>query len=168
MASSEDELAGVLAHEVSHVALRHPTKMIISAQRTKIVLELVRFGASQAAGKDKLLKSLTDSFGDVLDDIGKGVLKGYIKEREKEADLSAVQLMIDAGYNPRGLSSILRRLRVGGGTHGNPSVRADNVDKKIATYNGEIPKTLRYRTKRFNRFVPNRTRQIHLLQGSNQ
>ncbi|GMT49561.1 MAG: hypothetical protein IEMM0008_1100 [bacterium] len=167
LASNEEELAGAIAHGVSHVVLFHPTKSISSARRTEIVLDLVKYGASEAAGKDKLLKGLTKSFGGVLKDIGKETLKDYNRQWKKEADLMAVQLMINAGYDPRGLSSMLRKLKPGRGVHGNPSVRADNVDIKIATYNGKIPKTLRYRTKRFNRFVPNRTRRIHPLQRRN-
>ncbi len=58
-------------------------------------------------------------------------------------------------------------LWTGGRVHGDPGVRADDVDIKIATYHGAIPKTLRYRTKRFNRFVANHTRRIHPLQRRN-
>ncbi len=152
-ASNEDEIAGALAHEVSHVVLRHPTKSISSARRTEIVLDLIKYGASKASGKSKMLQGLTKVFGGVLDDIGKVVLKGYDKDAEKEADLAAVQLMINAGYNPRGLSAMLRKLKVGGGVHGSPKDRARDVDNKIATYGGKIPKMRRYRKNRFKDYV---------------
>ncbi len=152
-AANEDEIAGALAHEVSHVVLRHPTKSISSARKTEIVLDLIKYGASKATSKNKLLNSLTKSFGGVLDDIGKSVLKGYDKDAEKEADLAAVQLMINAGYNPKGLSAMLRKLKVGGGVHGSPKDRARDVDNKIATYSGKIPKMRRYRKNRFKDYV---------------
>ncbi len=154
-ASNEDEIAGALAHEVSHVVLKHPTKSISSARRTEIVLDLVKYGASEAASasKIKILNNLTKAFGGVIDDIGKGVLNGYNKDREKEADIAAVQLMINAGYNPKGLSAMLRKLKVGGGVHGNPKDRARDVDNKIATYGGKIPKMRRCRKNRFKRYV---------------
>ncbi len=153
MVSNEEELAGAIAHSVSHVVLYHPTKMIQSVRRTEIVLDLVKYGASEALGKDKLLNRLTKAFGGILDDIGKKAINGYIRKMEKEADLMAVQIMIDAGYDPRGLSSMLRKLKPGKGVHGNPGKRADEVDKRIATYNGEIPKTLRVRTRRFKSII---------------
>ncbi len=153
MAANEEELAGAIAHGVSHVVLRHPIKSVSSARRTDIVLGLVKYGAAEAADKNKLLKELTKSFGGVLEDIGKKTLKDYDKKWKKEADLMAIQIMINAGYDPRGLSSMLRKLKPDRRIHGKPSKRADDVDKRIATYNGEIPKTLRYRTRRFKSAV---------------
>ena len=150
LAKNEDELAGVLAHEVCHVVLKHPVKSIESARKNAAVGGLLKEGASVASG-GKVPESMMKAFDGVIKDVIKSVEKGYGKEQEKEADLNAVDLLVKAGYNPRGLSAMLRKLKVGGGVHGNPQDRANDVDSKIATYNNKIPQTLRVRTARFKK-----------------
>ncbi len=44
MASDEDELAGVIAHEVVHIVKKHSLESISESERTKAVAELVEFG----------------------------------------------------------------------------------------------------------------------------
>ncbi|MDH5681724.1 MAG: hypothetical protein OEZ36_09055, partial [Spirochaetota bacterium] len=85
--------------------------------------------------------------------VNKSVLNGYDAEKEKEADLASVKLMINAGYSPSGLSAMLRKLKVGGGVHGDPKLRADAVDHKISSHDHDIPVIVKARTKRFKRMV---------------
>ena len=152
-ASNEDELAGALAHEVNHVVLKHPTNSISDAQKNEAVSNLIKFGAGKAMSSDKALANLTGLFGNIIDEVNKSVLNGYDAQKEKEADLASVKLLIDAGYNPRGLSSMLRKLKKGGGIHGDPNVRARNVDNLIATFGGKVPKMLPKRNKRFKSMI---------------
>ncbi len=46
MASNEEELAGVIAHSVSHVVLKHPTKSIGSARKIEFIVGLIKYRAS--------------------------------------------------------------------------------------------------------------------------
>lgn len=148
-ASSEDELAGVLAHEVSHVVLKHPLASISEAQKNEAVTNLVKFGAGKALSREQAIGNLTGIFGGIVDEVSKSVLSGYDSEKEKEADIASVQLLVNAGYNPKGLSTMLRKLKKGGGVHGDPNVRASDVDQKISTFEGKIPTLVAVRTKRF-------------------
>jgi len=161
-AKTEDELAGALAHEVSHVVLRHPLTSISDAQKSQAVGDLIKFGAGTALSQQTQLKNLTGLFGGIIDEVNKSVLNGYDEEKEKEADLASVKLMINAGYNPKGLSAMLRKLKVGGGVHGDPKVRAAAVDLKITSYGDNIPAVVKVRTKRFKRMVK-KAKRSHLV-----
>ncbi|MDH4129582.1 MAG: M48 family metalloprotease [Spirochaetota bacterium] len=152
-ASNEDELAGAIAHEVNHIVLRHPTTSISDAQKNEAVSNLVKFGAGKALSSDKALANLTGLFGGIVDEVNKSVLNGYDAQKEKDADLASVKLLVDAGYNPKGLSSMLRKLKKGGGIHGDPNVRAQNVDNLISSYKGKVPNILTYRSNRFKSLI---------------
>jgi beta-barrel assembly-enhancing protease len=129
-ASSEDEVAAILAHEVSHVALKHGLGAISSARWTQAALELAKFAGENAGSS--VLRDLTSSFGGVISDIVKTmVTSGYSQTQEKDADLTALKIMAAVGYDPQALARVLRtmkgRLKPGGKdfvkTHPDPEVR---------------------------------------------
>ncbi len=155
-AKNEDELAGALAHEVQHIVLKHPIKSISEANRKEAWTKVAKVGID-AATKGNELENLTAFFGKVVDEVAKSALNGYDSKKEKEADLTAVRVLINAGYDPRGLSSMLKKLKKSkkskkGSIHGDPGVRARDVDKVIAKYGGKIPKNRKARKKRNKRF----------------
>lgn len=152
MCESEDELAGVLAHEVSHIALDHPIQAISSANMKSALGSLASYGlgaAAQSSGvKGGDLANLTKSFDMVVGEVSKVVAHGYDRGKESDADKAAVQLLIETGYDPRGLKRILEKMGAGSKSHGDPKKRAADVDQ-IAYESEPVPSTLAARTERF-------------------
>ncbi len=104
---SDHELAGVLAHEIAHVAHRHITRMSIDIQKqvTKVALP--------AALAALVLKLPTQDVGTLMQGLGlyqTAITNSYSREAEYDADLSAVMFMQKAGFNPVGMLTFLRRL----------------------------------------------------------
>lgn len=104
--NSEAELAGVLGHEVGHVAARHSAKRQSAATRNQVigilgaVLTGVFLGNSQA--------------GQILQ---QGFLQGsqiltlkYSRGQENEADKLGIEYLRRAGYDPRAMSTVLASL----------------------------------------------------------
>ena len=102
-AESKDEVAGVLAHEVGHVAARHVVKQYRNAVYAQNLVSLLRIGAglkgydARAVGN---LSNLTALF----------FLSSYGRDFERQADYLGTKYVIQAGYNPQGLISLLKHL----------------------------------------------------------
>lgn len=108
-ARNEGEMAGVMAHEISHVALRHGT-----AQATK-------------GQKYGLLAGIAGIAGTILGGPGVGQLAQapfaiyflkFSREYETEADVLGAQIMANAGYDPRDLANMFRTIQQQGGSSG--------------------------------------------------
>jgi predicted Zn-dependent protease len=104
--NNEAELAGVLGHEVGHVAARHSAKRQSAAQKNAIfgalgtILSGVIFGNS-AIGQ----------LGQQLFSTGSQLLTlKYSRKQETEADNLGIQYLRSAGYDPRAMSTVLRSL----------------------------------------------------------
>ncbi len=104
---SETELAGVLAHEMSHVALRHGTHQ--ATKSIPVAAAAAFFGA--VIGEDSTLARL-GQFG--INFGAQSMLLHYSRESESEADLNGIRIMNDAGYNPVGLEHFFERLQAEG------------------------------------------------------
>jgi predicted Zn-dependent protease len=129
----ESELAGVLAHEMSHVLEQHGLK---AAKRAGVTSAGVDAFAALADSKDRdnAFSQLTGSVADTV------LNKGYSREQEDEADARAVRLVINAGYDPTGYLNFLQRTAreqrgsgAGGvmSTHPGAGDRAKKVRKRI-------------------------------------
>lgn len=135
---NEEELAGVLAHEIAHVVLRHPDRAAQAAknrQSTSEVIAAIAGAASQSGDADlaQVASVLEDVTNDVLLDI---IEKGYSRDQEHEADALALRLLSQVGYDARGLREFVSRLqRVdtgfswGGSTHPAPGDRVERMDE---------------------------------------
>ena len=144
-ATSEDEVAAILAHEIGHVSLKHGMSAISSSRKTEALLEIAKFAAS-SSGND-ILSGLTASFGGVIGDIVKTmVTSGYSRDLEKQADLEGIRILHDVGYDPRALVRVLTametKLKPGGKdfakTHPDPEVRIAYLNDAIK---GQTPVT---------------------------
>jgi len=95
---SDHELAGILAHEIAHVIHNHALKQ--TRDNTKFTL-LTILGALLTGEPDVMVlgKLTTITF-----------LNQYSREYEEEADLTAIELMLKAGYNPVGFLTYMERL----------------------------------------------------------
>ena len=112
-ARSEAELAGVLAHEMSHVALRHGTHQASKAY-------LTRSGLGILGG---LLGKPTGGTAQVLNTIGgvglNALFLKFSRSDEYEADQVGQQIMAKAGYDPLAMATLFELLRAEQGR--NPS-----------------------------------------------
>lgn len=114
-ARTEGEMAGVMAHEISHVALRHGT-----AQATKQQSGKVQLGALGGAILGAIIGG---NVGGVIaqgTQLGLGAyLLKYSREYETQADILGAQIMSRAGYDPRDLANMFRTIaRQSGGSQG--------------------------------------------------
>ncbi len=128
-ASTEGEVAGVMAHELSHVLLRHGT-----AQASKAT----KYEVGQVAGA--ILGSIIGGgWGQVISQgtqfgLGTAFLR-YSREYEKEADIEGTHLMARAGYDPRDMANMFKTIEKQGGAggpqwlsdHPNPGNRYDYI-----------------------------------------
>lgn len=148
LCESEDELAGVLAHEVAHIAIDHPTQAISAANRKNALASLAQFGFEAANRDRKGAQALSGQFKNVVQDVAKGVSQGYDRAKEREADAEAVRMLVDVGYDPRGLKRVLERMKKGSRSHGDPAERARLVEQ--AAYAAEpVPALHEARVQRF-------------------
>jgi beta-barrel assembly-enhancing protease len=132
-ASSEGEVAGVMAHELAHVLLRHGTANATKAQGFQLgALAGAIAGAVVGGGWGQVI-SQGSQFG-----LGTWLMK-YSRDYEKQADLLGAQMMARAGYDPRDLArmfeTISRQSQGSGGpewlsSHPNPGNRSEYIARE--------------------------------------
>jgi beta-barrel assembly-enhancing protease len=146
-ADNEAELAGVLAHEMSHVYMQHSAKQAPKAGWTQIVAGLA--GAV-------LPQSGLGAIARMGIQIGAGtILMKYSRADEAQADSTGAIIMYRAGYNPKAMADFFQKLEQkygsGGPTmlsdHPNPGNRQASIQQEIRnwppknynTNSGEFP-----------------------------
>ena len=107
LANSEDELAGVLGHEVVHVAARHTVRSVNMAVATS-PLRIAAGLAGAAAGM--IAPRIGEGIAGLGDVATAAILAPYGRSQEREADDLGVVLVARAGYDPQGLLFILRTM----------------------------------------------------------
>lgn len=127
--SNEDELAGVLAHEIAHISLRHGLEAIKSSNLTeagKIMGTMVL--ERQGGSGYQQLSQLTRTFGASVEDIVQVLVdSGYSQSQETEADEEGTRMLAAAGYGPTALADLIER-KLGYGASG----RSGPTDIKAA------------------------------------
>ena len=115
-AATEGEVVGVMAHELSHVLLRHGTANATKAQNPWLQLGQIAgaIGGEMVGGGLGSLISQGTGFG-----LGTLMLK-YGRDFEKQADLLGTQIMARAGYDPRDLGRMFETIEKRSGSSGNP------------------------------------------------
>jgi predicted Zn-dependent protease len=103
---SEDELAGVLAHEIAHEAFGHAPKTVT---RQLFWMTGTRKVKTAAEVESALAKLLAEYEKKPLAIIGESLL-GFARFDELEADRAAFYNIYKAGYNPRALPTVLKRM----------------------------------------------------------
>ena len=121
-AKTEDEMAGVMAHELSHVALRHGTAQVTKAQKFNILSEVMGVGGQVLGGP---LGSIAQMGAQ---GVGVYLLK-FSREYETEADLLGARIMSQAGYDPHALANMFKTIESQGGG-GGPSFLSDHPSPK--------------------------------------
>ncbi|MGH9258196.1 MAG: M48 family metalloprotease [Vicinamibacterales bacterium] len=111
-AASEAEMAGVMAHEVSHVVLRHGTAQATKGQKFQMGAVAGQILGAIVGGTAGSLIAQGSQFG-----LGAYFLK-YSREYEQQADIFGAQLMARAGYDPRAMASMFKTIQAEGGRSG--------------------------------------------------
>ncbi|MCJ0765230.1 M48 family metalloprotease [Variovorax terrae] len=101
--ADEAELAGILAHEITHVTGRHHLKAMNKTARAGLLTQVI--GSQVGGGVGGALSSQLLAMGRDL------YARGLDQDDEFEADRTAVALAARAGFDPYGLVSVLQQLR---------------------------------------------------------
>ena len=137
-ASTEDEVAAILAHEIGHVSLKHGLSAIKAARWTDAAIKIAGYAAANS--DSAALRDLTASFGGVIGDIVSTMVNsGYSQELEKQADLAATRILNDVGYDPEALVRVLEAMKARltpaaqdfSSTHPSPDVRIAYIKAAI-------------------------------------
>ena len=132
-ANNEGEMAGVMAHEISHVALRHGTAQ--ATQQSNPLNQILGIGAVLGGA---ILGGQTGAA------IGQTLYSGllvypYSRDYETQADTLGAQIMANAGYDPVDLANMFKTIEKESGgssgpdwlsTHPNPENRYENINRE--------------------------------------
>ncbi len=120
-AHTDGEVAGVMAHELSHVLLRHGTAQASKATKYEVgqVAGAV-LGAIIGGGWGQVISQGTQ-FG-----LGTAFLR-FSREYEREADIEGAQIMARAGYDPNDMANMFKTIQKQGGS-GGPQWLSDHPD----------------------------------------
>ncbi len=104
MADREEELAGVMAHEVSHIYCRHMAQMMEKA-KVVTVASLIGALASVFLGGAMAAPMLVGAMGG-----GEAAMLSYSREFEGQADTMGFKWLLSAGYNPEGMVAMFKKM----------------------------------------------------------
>jgi hypothetical protein len=139
-AENEAQLAGVIAHEMSHIVLRHPTNQ--ASKRNLVALPALLAGALAGHSLLGQLAQIGVAF------TANSALMKFSRGDEAEADYNGVQILADAGYNPREMARFFEILEAKTGRgdglseflsdHPNPGNRVSAIEDEIR----ELPRRI--------------------------
>jgi len=141
-AENEAQLAGVLAHEISHVVQRHGTRN--ASKQMAAQLPLAILGGVLGGGALAEAAQMGLNFG-----VGSYLLKNS-RQSESEADLLGADIMYDTGYDPHQMAAFFDKIEQQSRSHQpqflsdhpDPGNRAQAVSQEVAT----LPRKTFYRS----------------------
>jgi beta-barrel assembly-enhancing protease len=133
-AKTEGEVAGVMGHEISHVALRHGTAQATKGQKFQFGAIAGQVLGAIVGGTTGAIIAQGSQFG-----LGTYFLK-YGREYESQADLLGAQILARAGYDPRQMANMFKTIEAQGGSrqpewmssHPNPGNRYEAINREAA------------------------------------
>jgi len=137
VADNEAQLAAVMAHELSHVALRHGTAQLSKAQLLQGAAGI--FGGIFGGSTSGALLTEGVALG------AGGVLLHYSRSDETQADVLGTQALYDTGYDPRAMAQFFEKLESETkgknppqflSDHPNPGNRVERVDEEVDKLGG--------------------------------
>jgi predicted Zn-dependent protease len=138
-ARTEGELAGVLAHEIAHVSLRHGTTQASRAYLARTALGVVNTVAGVGHG---------DFWRVAAAACGSGVNNFFLRSNraaELQADAEGARLLAEAGFDPRDMAHFFQRLNEResnreeiASDHPDPASRVEAIAKVVASL-GQTP-----------------------------
>src|SRR6266436_6271677 len=144
-AQEESELAGVMAHEISHVTARHGTKNATKGQILQLAtIPLILLGPAGLAG-----------YG-LYEGLNIALPLTYLKfgrDAEREADFLGLQYMYKAGYDPNAYATFFERIQAG-------EKRRPGTIPKVFSTHPPTPERIENAQKEIARILPNRPEYI--------
>jgi Zn-dependent protease with chaperone function len=140
-AETEGEIAGVMAHELSHVALRHGTAQATKATPYELGTIAGAVIGAIIGGRTGSIVAQGTQFG-----LGTAFMR-FSREYEKQADLLGAQIMARAGYDPRDMANMFKTIEQQGGSggpqwmsdHPNPGNRVEYITAEAQSLRVENP-----------------------------
>jgi hypothetical protein len=138
-ADNEAQLAGVMAHETSHVALRHGTNQASKAYVAQVPLAIL----GGMLGNNNSMKAMLAQLG--ADFATNSLLLKYSRTAESQADEMGTQILYDSGYDPRAMAQFFQKIQAEDksgrpveffSNHPNPDNRLERVDQEIGLLGG--------------------------------
>ncbi|EAQ50844.1 M48 family metalloprotease [Leeuwenhoekiella blandensis] len=126
--NSEDQLAGILGHEIGHVVGRHSAERIAQSELANTVATGAQVGADA---------------GMLASQLGQTILLKNGRGDELESDDLGVKFMLEAGYDPEALIEVMQILKEAGGgqripefqsSHPDPDNRIEKIRAAITKY----------------------------------
>jgi beta-barrel assembly-enhancing protease len=107
-ADSEDELAGVMAHEIAHVTQRHFARRIESNKKMTLPMIVGLLGAALVASKnpEAAIGALYTTQASIMQQT-----INHTRANEHEADRIGIATLASAGYNPLGIASFFEKIQ---------------------------------------------------------
>jgi hypothetical protein len=133
-ADNEGQLMGVIAHEISHVALRHSTNQVSRSMMIQIPAMLAGAYGQSKGGLTGMLAQLGVGLG------ANGLLMKFSRGAEQQADLLGARMMAQVGYNPIEMARFFETLEAQSGgksgpsffsSHPNPGNRSKYVSEEV-------------------------------------
>ncbi|TAM80583.1 MAG: hypothetical protein EPN47_15080 [Acidobacteria bacterium] len=140
-AANEAQLAGVMAHEMSHVYMQHSAKQAAKAQTTGMLAGLA--GAILGGTVGEKAGGLVGQLGQMGIQMGaQGVMMKYSRTDESQADNVGAIILYKAGYNPQAMADFFKTLQAQGGQsppqwlsdHPNPGNRENAIQQEISNW----------------------------------
>ena len=140
-AKNEGEMTGVLAHELSHVILRHGTAQASKATKYQIGELAGAVIGAIVGGRTGSAIAQGASFG-----LGTAFMR-FGREYERQADLLGAQIMARVGHDPRDMANMFKTIEGKSGSggpewlssHPNPGNRYEAIIKEAASLRIENP-----------------------------
>jgi Zn-dependent protease with chaperone function len=140
-AHTEGEVAGVMAHELSHVVLRHGTAQASKATKYEIGEIAGAVIGAIIGGRVGSVVAQGTQFG-----LGTAFMR-FSREYEKQADLEGTHIMARAGYDPRDMANMFKTIEQQGGSggpewlsdHPNPGNRYEYITQEANALRVENP-----------------------------
>ena len=139
-ADNEAQIAGVMAHEIGHVVMRHGTNQVSKAYLAQAPLAVL----GGALGNN--------SIGSVLGQLGvslglNSLFLKYSRDAETQADVLGTQILHDSGYDPKAMVEFFEKIQAESkdravqflSDHPNPENRITNVQHEIERLGGQAP-----------------------------
>ena len=135
-AKTESELAGVMAHEMSHVYMQHSAKQASKAEKTNLIAGIASAVLGSRGGMIGQLGQMGIQMG------AQGLMMNYSRSDESQADSVGAMILYKAGYNPQGMADFFQTMGSQGGSappeffssHPNPVNRQQAIQKQIANW----------------------------------
>lgn len=112
---NEDQLAGILGHEIGHVIGRHSAERLAKQGLTEGILNGVAVGIDPNTAQGAAM-------------IGNIINMKYGREDELQSDDLGVQFMIDAGYAPEEMIGVMKILKAAAGSNRSPEFQSTHPD----------------------------------------